>query len=170
MANRTELEQSLHIDDDALDRCLTEQPGLFYHVATALAQANSQRDLLKLQLDEAMAEADGHERDLAFKREQKITEAAIQNSIKARPDIQKLQRACLEARTEAERWSALKEAYQQRSYMLKEIVGMRLAEFYSLGVERGAASGHRDLGDMNQARAEQKRRVQRLRTSQEVSR
>lgn len=152
------LEQSLEIDPDDLDSCLVSQPGLFYHVAEAVSLANSQRDAIKLELEEATAELDQQLRQNALAADLKITETSIQNSIRIKPKIKDLNRKYLDARTKAENASALKEAYQQRSFMLRELVAIQLAQFHNLQVERGAVSARHDLGDRNRRQAEQLRR------------
>jgi uncharacterized protein YigA (DUF484 family) len=159
--DRSELEDSLKIDDDALDDCLVEQPGFFYHVAEAVAAANARRDTLKLKLEETLAELDQNIRSEALRTEEKITEASIQNRLRTFPRIQDLQRDYLDARTDAEKWTALKEAYQQRSFMLRELVALQLAQAHNLGIERGAVSARHELGDRARQRAEDLRRERR---------
>jgi len=159
---RLELEGNLRIDQDNLDECLVEQPGFFYHVAEEVANANARRDTLKLELEELMAEEDGKLRSAAARAEEKVTEASIQNHLRTLPTVQAAQRKYLAARTQSESWAALKEAYSQRSYMLKELVALYLANMHNLGVERGAISARGQLADAARARGEDQRREARL--------
>lgn len=154
-----DLTESLKIDRDALDECLVEQPSLFYQVAEAVAQANSVRDGLKLELEQAEAEADREIRDEAFRLDNKVTEALINKRITSLPRIQTLQRRFLDAKTNAESKLALKEAFGQRSFMLRELVALDLAHFQNLGVERGAVSARYRIGEQNRAEAEELRRA-----------
>lgn len=156
-----DLEASLRIDPEDLDACLVEQPGLFYHVAENVSAANSARDAIKLELEEAQAELDQQFRKTALERDEKVTEASIQNQIRTAPKIKTLQRKYLEARTKAENRAALKEAYQQRSFMLRELVAVQLAHFQNLQVERGATFARHRMGDTNRGNAEQLRRARR---------
>ena len=158
---QTDLTQSLKIDPDDLDSCLVEQPGLFYHVAEAVSAANSQRDAVKLDLEEAQAELDQQFRKAAAARDEKITEAAIQNQIRTAPRIKALQRLYLEARAKAENRAALKEAYQQRSFMLRELVALQLSQLQNLQVERGVTYARHRVGEQNRGAAEQLRRDRR---------
>lgn len=160
---RIELEESLKIDRDDLDSCLVDQPGLFFHVAEQVTEAKAKADGLKLDLEETMATEDGRFRALCATNGEKVTEAGIQNYLKTLPAIQTLQRKVLDARTAADHWAALKEAYQQRSYMLKELVALHLSQFYNLGVERGTTNSRHQLGDANRERAEVARRERRER-------
>jgi hypothetical protein len=155
------LESSLRIDPDALDGCLVEQPGLFYEVADAVADANSERDGLKLDLEEKEAELDRQFRLKALETGSKVTETMVRNQIQSAPKIMELQRFLLNARTKAEKALALKEAYSQRSFMLRELVAVQLAHFQNLQVERGVSSHRHQLGDLNRAGAEQLRRERR---------
>lgn len=158
---REELEEALKIDRDDLDSCLVDQPGYFYHVAEAVAQANAERDTIKLELEEQTAILDKEVRKNALNAEEKITEAGIQNRLRTMPKIKELQLAYLDARTEADRWAALKEAYQQRSFMLRELVALHLASFHNLSVERGAVAARHQLGEYNRQTIEASRRERR---------
>jgi hypothetical protein len=159
--SRRELEASLQIDRDDLDSCLVDQPGYFYHVAEEVAQANARRDTLKLDLEEQTAVLDKEVRHNAQRDEEKITEAGIQNRLRTMPKIKELQRKYLDAKTEADSWAALKEAYQQRSFMLRELVALQLAQIHNLGVERGAVAARHEVGDRNRAATEALRRARR---------
>jgi hypothetical protein len=159
--NRSELEGSLQIDRDDLDSCLVEQPGYFYHVAEEVAQANARRDTLKLELEEQIAVLDKEVRQNALRDDEKMTEAGIQNRLRTMPKIKDLQRQFLNAKTEADSWAALKEAYQQRSFMLRELVALHLAHLHNLGIERGAVASRHDIGDRNRVATEALRRNRR---------
>jgi len=160
----TELKNSLQIDRDDLDTCLVQQPGLFYHVAEQYSLAVSQRDEAKLALEEKTAELDKQVREAAVQADEKLTEAGIQNRLRTMPKIKELQRDHLELRTQADSLLALKEAYMQRSYMLKELVALQLSQFHGLAVERGSTSARHELGDRNRQRGEELRKEERGRT------
>lgn len=158
---KQELESNLEIDRDDLDGCLVEQPGFFYHVAEELSAANSRRDTLKLDLEELMAEEDGRFRREAANQQIKFTEATVQNFLRTLDPVKALQRDLLRASTEAANWAALKEAYLQRSFMLRELVALHLAEIHNLGVERGVTASRHMLGEAAQKEAGQARREAR---------
>lgn len=122
------LERHLRIDRDDLDTCLIEQPDRYYHVAMACAVAVSDREAAKLDLEDLSAKLDKDIRARAASREEKITEAKIQQEIKSDSDYQE-QRALLaqiDARIGA--LQALKEAFSQRSFMLRELVALTVSE------------------------------------------
>lgn len=146
----SELEQYrsyLRIDRDDLDTSLMEQPEMFHHVANACVEAGARRDEAKLELEELLAELDQSVRARALKDDEKLTETALQNRLREMPRVQEAQRRYLETRKEADRWLALKESYQQRSFMLRELVHKLVAERHDLSTEAGAGQSHRDYRD-----------------------
>jgi hypothetical protein len=114
-----ELKTALQIDRDDLDRCLVEQPGLFYQVAKAVAIALSERHGLEFQLKKAEAALNRQLRETAIKNSEKLTETALSKRVVLMPTIQKLRRQLLQAKLQADQTLALKEAFQQRSYTLR---------------------------------------------------
>lgn len=124
----TELRDKLEIDRASLEEVLEQQSGLFEEVSFRLARANFERDTLKLKMEELYAELDGEIREEAAATETKITEAAISNKIKLNLEMQEAQRAYLKARSEAETWQGLVNAYNQRSYTLRDIVAIALRQ------------------------------------------
>lgn len=158
------LQQQLAIERDDLDTCLMDQPDLYYHVADALVTAIAKRDAAKLDLEQVTATLDADLRQKAAEAEEKITEASLQRKLATLPRIQALEKHLLHLRAEADRWQALKEAFQQRSFMLRELVAMLIARLGNLSLDRSVQSSHRDLADANHAaagRMRQERRSQR---------
>jgi hypothetical protein len=147
----------LIIDRDDLDTALQQQPELFYHVADALVQAVAERDACKLELEEALAREDKSLRVAAAKTDGKLTEAAIRQQLALVPVIQDLERELLDLKRAADSWQALKEGYTQRSYMLRELVGMYLSRLSS-----GSMSGPRaDISDAHHEKQAELRRNRR---------
>jgi hypothetical protein len=155
----------LAIDRDNLDDCLMQQPEVYYSVAQALALANADRDACKLDLEELQAQLDQDIRAEALRKDEKLTETSLQNRLKTLPKMQDIQRVLLKKRQEAESWQMLKEAFQQRSYMLKEIVALFIAQRHDLALEGGVgqarASLTADKADQNRVAAGALRRVKR---------
>jgi hypothetical protein len=132
--------RKLAIDRDDLDLCLQEQPELFYQVSEGQVLANASRDATKLMLEEAEAAEDDRLRTQAAKHAEKITEPEIKRAIKQAPEVKRLGQEYLEFKTLAARWGVLKESYEQRSYMLKELVSTHLSRISA----RGSMGGARD--------------------------
>jgi hypothetical protein len=158
------LRRQLSIDDDDLDRALIEQPDLYYHVAAQYVEAVAERDAAKLDLEQAQAELDGQFRRQAVEQEAKITDAAVQRKIVSTPRVQTLERDYLKCRGDADKWLALKEAFQQRSFMLRELVSIRIAHLGNLTIEKGVRGAQRDLAEAHReaaGRMRQERRTSR---------
>jgi hypothetical protein len=126
-----ELEQRLSIDEHALDDALTQQPDSFYRVAKNLALLISRRDAAKQLLAEEEARADREFRDVAAKNNDKTTEAELKNMIRLDADVRKAQKSFLDLSQSVGELSALKEAFQQRSYVLKDLVNLYISNYYS---------------------------------------
>ena len=138
--DRARYQALLKIDEDDLDRCLVEQPGLFFHVSEEVTDADSRQRLLTLELKELKAEIENEVRDTAKKLQDKLREDDIKNQVTLDPDVQRLERELEAATTRAEKAQKLEDAYLQRSYALKEKVAIELHRMAQLGVERGASS------------------------------
>lgn len=118
------------INRDDLESCLIEHAQLFWDVSEKGLHASSTRDELKLQIDQLHAELDEVGRKSLAKKAEKdgsrVTEAAVLSYIKSNNSFQKLQQEYLESKTIADEWSALKEAFYQRGYMLRELVQLEI--------------------------------------------
>lgn len=158
---RRELKRALIIDPDDLDGCLVNQPGYFFNAAEAFSAANAARDTAKLELKELMAQLDQDVRRQAVELEEKITEVALSNRIMILPNVKVANRLVLQLSKEADDLQALKEAYVQRSYALKDLTAREIAQMNNLGVERGSTGQRRDVGDRVRDRQEQARRDRR---------
>lgn len=136
--NMDRLRDALVIERDALSECLIEQPQLYYDVASGHAESVARRDALKLDSEEAQAEVDKRIRADAVAKDTKLTEAAIQQQLKLDAKVTELAHRSLQAREEADRWAALREAYQQRSFMLRELVALHVSERHDVALSSGA--------------------------------
>lgn len=153
----------LAIDRTDLDRCLMEQPEVYYHVSRAFTQAVAERDAFKLTLEERQAQADQDIRAAALRNDEKLTEASIQNKLKTMPEIQELRHEYMDKCKEADDWQALKEAFQQRSFMLRELVALFIAQRHDLAMESGTAQVRVDLSEQNRKRNDELRKQRRAR-------
>jgi len=147
-----ELEAALRIDEYALEGALREQPELFYRVSKAYALAISRRDAAKQALQDAEAEADLLVRGDAQEDDRKITEGEVRAKVQTDGKVVRA-RDALNAQSElVGKLSALKDAFQQRSYALKDLAGLYVANYYSAS-ENSAASGAVRQRDAQDARA-----------------
>ena len=150
-----DLRKCLRIDKNDLDNELIRQPELFYHASTSYALCVSQRDQAKLDLERAEAEADSKIRRAAVKDDKvkKITEAEIVARRAMAPEVREAQDSYLSARAAVERAAALRDAYQQRGYAVKDLVNLYVSGYY------GAVTGRFERGEALDKRAAENRAV-----------
>lgn len=162
------LKQRLVIDQDALSECLIEQPQLYYEVTNAHVRAVSLRDAAKLELEEIHARLDKAIRADADAAQTKITEARIQQEIHLDPKYQAKRKQLLELSERADRLQALRDAYSQRSFMLRELVALTIAERQDIARANGAGqqlpASRAALADSNLRATEARRQQFRVRS------
>lgn len=130
-----ELEQGLRFSTLDLGTALENQPELFYRAAKRLAHALSERDTAKMLLEQEEAYATIACREDAV---EKLTAAEVAAQVSINPGVIAARQAVNEASAEINKVSALKEAYTQRGYALKDIILLQ------------QASGHFDTDDIKQ--------------------
>lgn len=153
-----DLEDALRFDKNHMDDALIEQPDLFYRVSREYASAISERDGLKLEIAELAAELDKSIREEAARMQTKTTETGIQNEIASTPKMADMKRKYAGVAHQADRWLALKEAYQQRAYALKDLAGLWVAGYFtnsSAGAARSDAKA-RQADDIRRERTRQR--------------
>lgn len=126
-----ELEAGLAIDRGNLDEALIQQPEIFYRVSEQLVRVTSQRDAAKQALIETEAEVDQRLRVKARTDEIKKTETEFASEKILHPDAKAARYKLNELTTQMGTLEALKEAYQQRSYVLKELTALYAANYFS---------------------------------------
>ena len=126
----SDLQAKLAIDKSVLDDEVIRQPVLFYTISEALTDASAERDAAKEELASVDAELDGMWRRKLAKVHTKVTENMVSNHVLISDEHQKAFNAYLEAKTKADKLLALKEAFQQRSYMLRDLVSLYSANYY----------------------------------------
>lgn len=155
-----QLSDAVVIDKHNLDEAWVQQPDIFWRVCDQLARANNRRDKFKLERDRTIAQVEAEVRIEYERVSKRATDRAVTVEVEedARVvDVRKeYQRLCFEA----ERWLHLKEAYQQRSYALKDLTGLHLANYYqtNTGSDRRA-----EAADRNRLAAGEERRTRSYR-------
>ncbi len=122
-------QDKLIIDRDSLDDELEKQPQIFYTVSEAFARALDEREAAKEAHDAAFAKACENARE-AFEGK-KPTEAYIKQTAMLDEQVQECLEEFNEAKTEAKRWEAMKEAWQQRSFMLGKMCDLYAANYFT---------------------------------------
>lgn len=154
----SELEEGLRINKNGLDDALLQQPDFFYRVSKALTLATSRRDAIKQEVQELEAEMDERVRARAEADRVKLTETEAKMQIRLEPKMKQANLELLRANREVGQLAALKESFSQRSYALKELVSLYVAEYF--GDNTGSAVGSvRDAqaGKARRAMAEKRR-------------
>ncbi len=129
----------LKIDRDALDEAIIMQSDLYYRVSRMFVLAVSKKDKLKeeIAIVDANLDMDLREEAANKKKGEKVTEGAIRGQIAAhRAHIESI-REYLDARREMEELQALKDAFSQRGYMLRELARLYIAGYYQSPVISG---------------------------------
>lgn len=160
MTDLKKLELKLAIDQHGLDIALREHPDLFYKVASELALAISNRDEAKQDVDDIEAVVDMELRRAASISEDKVTEKAIESNKRADKRVVSANDKFLEARFEAAKWAALKEAYESRSYALSKLVDLYLANYFSSQEDK--KTGHSDFKDARANQIKEQNRSKRV--------
>ncbi len=137
-----DLEKGLLIDEHALERALMEQPSIFYKVSSLLAIAISRRDGAKQDKEVIEAKADAKIRHDAEVGGEKITEKLIEGRKILR--VMDLSNELLELNGNVGQLSALKEAFQQRSYVLNKLTDLYIAGYYG---DANHTSGSRRMNE-----------------------
>jgi len=163
MTDIKQLEAKLQIDQHALDIALREHPDLFYKVASELALAISNRDEAKQDLDEIEAEIDIKLRNDAAIVGEKTTETQIQSNKKIHPKVKSANDKLLEQKLHTAQWTALKEAYEARSYALSKLVDLYLANYFSSNEDKKVNGPA--LRDVRASQAKQENRNRRVSVS-----
>lgn len=128
-----ELEKGLRIDENALDEAHLQHADAFYRVSKQLAYLVSQRDAAKQAVEDEEAEADQRIRLDAVSVEDpkaKITAVEIAALIRLEPSVKKARNRYLSLNGSVNELSALKEAFQQRSYMLSGLTSLYSANYF----------------------------------------
>lgn len=160
MSKIDEFKGKIVFDEHALDVALRDHPGLVFDIGVELAIAISVRDEAKQSFDEIEAKVDGEIRRAAAVADEKVTEKEVESQKKLDRRVQAANKAYLERKLDAAKWSALKEAFEQRSYALSKLVELYLNNYYSDRSNAGAEIGRSDL---NTAKAQQVKQVNRSR-------
>ncbi len=139
-----DLEKGLSIDEHGLDESCQMQPELFYQVSKRLALQTSRRDAAKQYLSEveAIADKEIRERFNEGKDKAKPTEREIEARKIRHPQVKEAQRQLLKLNYSMAQLTALKDSYQQRSYVLKSMIELFLSNYYG---EISATGNERDI-------------------------
>lgn len=124
-----EAKSNLSIDRDMLDEDIIRQSELFYGVSEMLVKARETKDKEKDNLARTEAELSIFYRK-KLKEGGKPSEAQIREEVLNASKYLKAKSLYLNACSNADSWEVMKEAYTQRSFMLKELVNLYNANYF----------------------------------------
>lgn len=154
-------EEGLQIDQNALEDALQSQVPSYYEVSKRLSEAESRRDAAKHYLKTVEARVDDEIRRKAKEDGEKITEGAVAARLLVDEAVTEANNLYMDASAQYRDLVALKEAYSQRSYMLKELISLWIANYYSGDIDDRASRSVRN------ARADTTKRATRDRLRRE---
>lgn len=126
----SELQQQLAIDKSVLDDEVIRQPVLFYTVSEMLTDALAERDGAKEELAYVDAAEELKARRALAKVHGKVTDAMVKHEVQRSKAHTQASDDYLDAKHKADKLLALKDAFQQRSYMLRDLVSLYSANYY----------------------------------------
>lgn len=127
-----DLRAGLKIDRNSLDDHLLEQPDAFWRISEAVIMATSRRDEIKLDMEQLAYELDKAFRQDAVKNDEKFTEKSILAEIETSPKMMTKRRQFADANLRANKLTAMKEAYRERSSALKELCGLYASNYFTV--------------------------------------
>ena len=125
-----EFRSYLKLDKHALDQELEEHPVLLFKISEAYVQAAAHRDMLKEQLATVDAGLFDNYRRKPVKDKERITDTSIKTAVQADRNHEKAATAYLTAKNQADLLLALKEAFQSRGYMIKDLCSLYTSNYY----------------------------------------
>jgi hypothetical protein len=137
-------ETMLQIDENDLDGALLKHPDIFYRVSKALVLQISRRDALKQNCDEVESRVELQIRQDAAEQQQRMREGEVESLKSTNAEVQRVRGELLNAKRTVGLLEALKEAFTQRSYVLKELVALWIANYYSESSSGAANNQRRD--------------------------
>lgn len=154
-----EYKSLLKIDKNALDDELLKQSERFYDVSNSLSLAVSLRDKAYEDLKLLEAELDIDVRRQFESEGRKSTEGLIRAEILSDTSRQSAVQHHLDTKTKVDQFTVLKESFQQRSYMLRELVQLYIAGYYMDNSVTGSKSAKENVDyETNRRRLSEARR------------
>ncbi len=126
----SEYRKLLNIDKNSLDDVLVEQADIFYEISHKYSIAVSKRDQAYENIKVTDAELNLAVRINLDDEGRKVTESLINNMVLEHEEHKEAVKTHLEAKKLADQYSALKEAFHQRSYMLRELVQLYISGYF----------------------------------------
>lgn len=138
MSSFEELQEHLAFSKHDLDTAILQHSELYFEVSEQYVNATSIRDECKQLMEESYAKNSLRIRDQAVEEGRKLTEDLIKQLTLLDPEYQDAQKEFLLAKNKMELWGALKEAYNARGYMIREIAELWKANYFATNAVEGS--------------------------------
>jgi hypothetical protein len=125
-----ELEQALQIDLNNLDEARVNHVQLFYAVSKGYRSALDARDRVKKDQKEIYGEKYFEAKNLVETEHGKSTEALIKAQLDILSPCKDINSALLQTEVDLNAWTALRDAYEQRSFALSSLIELYLAGYF----------------------------------------
>lgn len=151
--------EKIRIDRDQLDMSVEEQAGIYLSVSEQYVKAVSERDALRDQLARKDAEIAGAVRQKAEQNKSRATEAMINDAVMLHNDHIQLSERLSLAKKEVDLWMSLRDAFDQRMRMLRELVTLYTTGYFSVaGTGKPRNTVHDALADSARQRLSEQRK------------
>lgn len=131
IANTEDLRAYLAIDKYSLDDEIVKQPRLYEEIGEACALASAEHDYAKDGLNRLYAElATKHRKKIENTTGARATEAQVNAAVISDKKHVDASNKRIEAKQRLDELSAVKEAFHQRSYMLRDLSALYIANYY----------------------------------------
>lgn len=127
---RQDFEARLQIDRNNLDQELVEQPELYYRICEQYALAVSHRDQLHDGYKEVQAGLNIRLRRKMEEKGDKVTVAGLDAAVASHAKFLEAKAEHAEAAKEAELWVAMKDSFQQRAWVLKDLTQLYISGYF----------------------------------------
>lgn len=138
------LRKLLEIDKYEIDEEIVRQPQLFFEIGEAAVKAAAERDFAKDELKRIDAELYGTLRRKLEKGSGKATEGQVTNAVLTDKQHIRAVKRYIRANEKSDLLQALKEAFNQRSYMLRDLASLYVANYY----EKSSMTSETDVRDV----------------------
>lgn len=139
----------LLIDRNALDLELMRQAQTYYEVAEAYTEAASKRDAASEAIKQIDAQVYFELRTQYEADNVKITESLLSQKVLAHPSHMKAHSEYTQLKLQSDQLAALKDAFAQRAYMLRDLVQLHTTGYFTESSVSGKTNAVEDIRYLN---------------------
>jgi len=121
----------LLIDENNLDQELIRQPATLQEISMAYAEAVSMRDTAKQDVERVYASVSLQTREDLLSYGKKVTEDTVLQTTLSTAEYREAQDIYLDAKLNCDEWAGLKDAFIQRSFMLRDLVSLYISGYFT---------------------------------------